>query len=69
MALALLLRNLWVWLHHAVLSHPRRGGVALHLVRLRLRTMLLWLFGVAVEMYGLVSTALIERPLPKTVTA
>jgi putative transposase len=67
-AIALLLRNLWVWLHHAVLSHPRRGGVELHLERLRLRTMLLWLFEVAIEMYGLVSTALIERPLPKTVT-
>jgi putative transposase len=67
-AIALLLRNLWVWLHHAVLSHPRRGGVEIHLERLRLRTMLLWLFEVAVEMYGLVSTALIERPLPKTVT-
>lgn len=67
-AIALLLRNLWVWLHHAVLSHPRRGGVELHLERLRLRTMLLWLFEVAIEMYGLVSTALIERPLPKIVT-
>ncbi len=67
-AIALLLRNLWVWLHHAVRSHPRRGGVELQLERLRLRTMLLWLFEVAIEMYGLVSTALIERPLPKTVT-
>ena len=52
-AIAFLLRNLWVWLHHAVLSNPRRGGGELHLERLRLRTMLLWLFDVAVEMYGL----------------
>jgi len=22
----LLLRNVWVWLHWEVLSHPRRGG-------------------------------------------
>lgn len=67
-AIALLLRNLWVWLHHAVLSHPRRGGVEIHLERLRLRTMLLWLFEVAAEMYGLVNTAVTERPLPKAVT-
>jgi len=67
-AIALLLRNLWVWLHHAVLSEPRRGGLKLRLERLRLRTMLLWLFEVAVEMYGLVDTALTERPLPKSVT-
>jgi hypothetical protein len=67
-AIALLLRNLWVWLHHAVLSKPRRGGGELHLERLRLKTMLLWLFEVAVEMYGLVNTALIERRLQESVT-
>ena len=67
-AIALLLRNVWVWLHHAVLSRPRRGGMALRLERLRLRTMLLWLFEVAAEMYGLVNTAVTERNLPKTVT-
>jgi Transposase DDE domain len=67
-AIALLLRNLWVWLHHAVLSRPRRGGVEIHLERLRLRTMLLWLFEVAAEMYGLVNTVLTERDVPKTIT-
>jgi hypothetical protein len=67
-AIALLLRNLWVWLHLAVLSRPRRGGVELHLERLRLRTMLLWLFEVATVMYGLEETAFTERPLPKAVT-
>jgi hypothetical protein len=66
-AIGFLLRNLWVWLHHAVLSRPRRGGSELHLGRLRLKTMLLWLFEVAVEMYGLVSTVSAERPLPKTI--
>ena len=49
-AIALLLRNLGVWLHHTVLSKPRRGGGELHLERLRLKTRLLWLFEVAVEM-------------------
>jgi Transposase DDE domain len=67
-AIAFLLRNLWVWLHHAVLSKPRRGGGELHLERLRLRTMLLWLFGVAIEMFGLVDAATTERDLPDMVT-
>jgi putative transposase len=67
-AIGFLLRNVWVWLHQAVLSRPRRGGSELHLGRLRLKTMLLWLFEVAAEMYGLVKTVSIERPLPDTIT-
>ena len=67
-AIGLILRNVWVWLHHAVLSRPRRGGIELHLERLRLRTMLLWLFEVAGEIYGLVNTAKIERLIPKSLT-
>jgi hypothetical protein len=66
-AIALLLRNLWVWLHHTVLCRPRRGGVEIRLDRLRLRTMLLWLFEVAVELFGLVSMTMTERSLPKAV--
>lgn len=66
-AIALLLRNLWVWLHHAVLSRPRRGGAELRLDRLRLKTMLLWLFEVAAELYGVVNMAITERLLPKAV--
>jgi hypothetical protein len=64
-AIGFLLRNLWVWLHYAVLSSPRRGGRAYHLERLGLRTMLEWLEEVATEMYGLVNTAWTERALPK----
>ena len=67
-AIGFLLRNLWVWLHHAVLSRPRRGGPEYHLERLRLKTMLLWLFEVAVEMYGLVNRVLAEKPLPEAIT-
>lgn len=66
-AIGFLLRNLWVWLHHAVLSTPRRGGVALHLERLRLKTMLLWLWDVAIELYGLARAVLTEIPLPHAV--
>jgi hypothetical protein len=67
-ALGSLLRDLWVWLHHAVLSRPRRGGPEYHLERLRLKTMLLWLFEVAVEMDGLVNRVLAEKPLPEAIT-
>lgn len=66
-AIAFLLRNLWVWLHHAVLSKPRRGGRELHLERLRLRTMLLWLFEVAFETFGLVDATSTERVIPTMV--
>jgi putative transposase len=44
--IALLLRNLWVWLHLMALATPRRGGRQLRLERLRLRTLLLWLMHV-----------------------
>jgi hypothetical protein len=67
-AIGFLLRNLWVWLHHAVLSSPRRGGARLNLERLRLRTMLLWLLEVATDMYGLMNTARVERRLPEGLT-
>src|SRR3954463_7418847 len=33
--IALVLRNLWVWLHYTVLAMPRRGGRAILLERLR----------------------------------
>jgi hypothetical protein len=41
--IALLLRNVWVWLHRMILGCPRGRGIELHLERLRLRTMLLML--------------------------
>ena len=40
---ALILRNLWVWFHHVVLSETKRGKLCLHLGRLRVRVMLLHL--------------------------
>src|SRR5205085_7428662 len=41
--IALLLRNLWAWLHWVALARRRRGGRTVQLARLRLRTMLDWL--------------------------
>jgi putative transposase len=50
--IALILRNLWVWLHLLVLSTPRRGGRVLRLDKLRFRTMLLWLLHLVEETLG-----------------
>jgi hypothetical protein len=41
--IALLLRNVWVWVHWAYLATPRRGGRKLNLHKLRFRTLLMWL--------------------------
>jgi hypothetical protein len=38
----LVLRNVWVWLHWAVPSHPRRGGRVIDLGRMPFRVMLSW---------------------------
>jgi Transposase DDE domain len=42
-AVALLLRNVWVWLHWQVLAARRRGGRRVDTDRLPFRAMLLWL--------------------------
>jgi hypothetical protein len=42
-AVALILRNVWVWLHWQVLAERRRGGRRVDTDRLTFRTMLLWL--------------------------
>jgi putative transposase len=67
-AIAMLLRNLWVWLHYAVLSSPHRGCRWYNLDRLPLRTMLLWLQEVAFAMYELVEIVSCERPVPERLT-
>jgi putative transposase len=67
-AIGLLLRNLWVWLHHVVLSSPRRGCRRYNWDRLRVKRMLLWLEQVAVDLYGLVLTITTEREIPDSVT-
>jgi hypothetical protein len=66
-AIALLLRNLWVWLHHFVLSTPRRGCRGYNLDLLPVERMLEWLEHVAVEAYGLVITIATERYIPQSV--
>lgn len=51
-AVALLLRNLWAWLHWCALAEPRRGGRRPRLERLRLRVMANWLLHLAERLLG-----------------
>jgi hypothetical protein len=59
---ALLLRNVWVWLHWEVLSHRRRGGRRLDLAQLTFRGMLLWLQHLAEQVLGSCDQVPAERP-------
>jgi hypothetical protein len=68
-ALALILRNVWVWFHWQVLSHPRRGMRGLCLERMRFQTMLLWLLHVAESVLGVSDEAQTERPPPTRLRA
>src|SRR3954470_248237 len=61
---ALVLRNLWVWLHYTLLALPRRGGRVILLERLRWETLLLWLLHVAEEVFGVADTTFTERTVP-----
>jgi putative transposase len=60
---ALLLRNVWVWLHYAVLSTPRRGRRRLNLERLRFKALLLMLQHVAEDRFGIHDEVPSERPV------
>jgi Transposase DDE domain len=66
---ALVLRNVWVWLHYAVLSTPRRGNRKYNLERLTLKAMLLWLQHQAEEELGRRDEIASERPMPHRITA
>ena len=59
--IALVLRNLWVWLHYTILWRPRRGGRVILLERLRWETLLLWLLHVVEEAFGVADVTYTER--------
>jgi len=61
---ALVLRNVWVWLHHAVLSTPRRGGRRYRPERLRFQDLLLLLLHEAERLLGVCDEVATERPIP-----
>jgi len=62
---ALLLRNVWAWLHWEVLSQPRKGGRRINLGQLTFRGMLLWLEHYAEQWLGVKEEILTQRPIPK----
>ena len=61
---ALVLRNVWVWLHWEVLSGTRRGGRVLRLEALTVKALLLMLLQVAEELLGMIGAARTGRPIP-----
>ena len=61
-AVALLLRNLWAWLHWTTLAEPRRGGRRVRLERLRLRAMVNWLLHLVEAWLGWADQANADHP-------
>jgi putative transposase len=61
---ALILRNVWVWLHREVLSHPRRGGRRIDLNQLPFRAMLCWLQSLAEALLVPWDGIYAQRPMP-----
>jgi predicted small integral membrane protein len=61
-ALALILRNVWVWFHWEKLSTPRRGRRLLRPERLRFKRMLIWLLHAAEAVLGVFDQTFTERP-------
>jgi hypothetical protein len=61
-AVALLLRNLWAWLHWVALAARRRGGRRVRLERLRFRTLLVWLAHLAEQRFGSCDRTAAEAP-------
>ena len=62
-AIALLLRNVWVWIHWEVLSSRRRGRRQINLERLRFKTLLFWLLQVAIAVLGIIGETPTEREI------
>lgn len=62
--MALLLRNVWVWLHWEVLSHPRRGRRKVDLNQLVFRKMLVGLQHLAEALFGICDDIRSKHPIP-----
>jgi hypothetical protein len=66
---AVVLRNVWVWLHWEVLSGKRRGGRVLRLEALTVKALLLMLLQVAEERFGGIGGTQTGRPVPDRLIA
>jgi len=64
-AVALVLRNVWVWLHWEVVSGKHRGGRVLWLEALPQKALLQILLQVASEHFGFTGKPPTERPSPE----
>lgn len=62
-AIALLLRNVWVWLHAEVMAQPRRGALHLRPALLRLDRLLIWLMIEVAKHYRLLRNVPVYRDL------
>jgi hypothetical protein len=62
--IALILRNVWVWLHWEVLSQPRRGGRKVDLNQLVFRKMLVGLQHLAEALFGVCDEIRSKHPMP-----
>lgn len=62
--IALILRNVWVWLHWEVLSQPRRGGRRIDLNQLPFRAMLSWLQNLAEALLVPWDSIYAQHPMP-----
>jgi Transposase DDE domain len=66
---ALVLRNVWVWLHYALLSTPRRGGRQFNEGRLRFKGLLLMLLHEAERLLGITDEITSERSMYEALEA
>ncbi len=62
--IALILRNVWVWMHWEVLSQPRRGGRKVDLNQLVFRKMLVGLQHLAEALFGVCDDIRSKHPIP-----
>lgn len=68
-ALSLILRNVWVWVHYELLSTPHRGGRIVELSRLYYQRFLNFMTEVIGQLLGTVTSVPTERPIPQHLVA
>jgi hypothetical protein len=61
--IALIIRNVWVWLHQQLISRPRRGGRAFQFGKLRFALLLGWLAQAIPRQLQPISDIFVPRPL------
>jgi hypothetical protein len=66
--IALVLRNVWVWLHYSVLAKRQPGGRAQRLERMRFQTLLNWLEHVAQECFAVHNAIATDYALDQPLT-